>query len=257
MPAPSPFPPLDRDPHPHPLVAEAAARFLSALDAALPGYVVGLHLVGSAALDDFVPGRCDLDFVAVTDGLPGRAGALALAQVHEALDTEPSLDGIYVAREDWDGPAVWGPGPAVRAGRFERLSGHRRRPVDRLALADHALTLRGTPPLAWLDAAALTGWAVDALNDLRERHAAGESDEAVLAVCRLHYLLATWRIPSKSAAGLYGLITFEGRWRRILDEALRLRRAPGSPSLYQEADACRRDARAFVEMAAADALSLA
>lgn len=145
----------------------------------------------------------------------------------------------------------------MRAGHFEARSRHRRRPIDRLALADHALTLRGSAPSVWLDEAAVTGWATEALRGLQERDGAGETDELVLTACRLHYLLATWRIPSKSAAGLYALITFEARWHRIVDEALRLRRSPGAPALYADDGERRRDARAFAAMAAADALSLA
>ncbi|MGU3404969.1 DNA polymerase subunit beta [Methylobacterium brachiatum] len=241
-------------------MADASARFLSAVDAALPGRILGLHVVGSAALDDFVPGRCDLDFIGVTADRSTDADLAALAEVHRALAVDaalPALDGIYISAGDWDGQAAWEPGPAARAGCFEVRTGYRRRAVDRLALSDHALTLRGPAPPVWLDEAAVTGWAVGALSDLRGRRDPGEADEAVLGACRLHYLLATWRIPSKSAAGLYGLITFEARWRRILDESLRLRRSPGLPTLYPDEGERRRDAGAFVEMAVADAMSLA
>lgn len=245
---------------PHPLTAEAAARFLSAVDEALPGFVLGLHVVGSLALDDFVPGRCDLDFVAVTADRSTKADLTALAEAHRALAADaalPALDGTYVSSEDWDGQVAWERGSAVDAGRFEARTRHRRRAVDRLALSDHALTLRGPAPPVWLDEAAVTEWAVGALRDLRNRRNFGEVDEAVLGACRLHYLLATWRIPSKSAAGLYGLITFDPRWRRILDESLRLRRSPDLPTLYPDDGERRREALAFVEMAASDALSLA
>lgn len=249
------FPGFSRDPHP--VAAAAVARFMSALDAALPGHIVELHVVGSVALDDFVPGRCDLDFVAVTDGSSTGLRNEALSRLHEMLMVPLLLDGIYVARDDWDRASGWPSGPAVQAGRFEALSAYRRRPIDRLALADHALTLRGTPPVARPDVDEVTTWAVAALHDLQDHHDPDAADEAMLAVCRLHYLLATGRIPSKSAAALYGLITFEGRWRRILDEALRLRRSPDTSSLYQDADARQRDALAFIRMAATDALSLA
>ena len=254
MPAPPFFPDLDREPHPQ--AAAAAARYLSAVDEMLPGLVTGFHVVGSAALDDFVPGRCDLDFVAVVARRPDGEVLDRLAGLHAALagSGSPALDGTYVARPDWQGQQA--EGPAVRDGRFEPRSRHRRRPVDRLALAEHALTLRGPAP-GWRDVPEIDGWAAGALDAMRISAADLEVDEAVLGACRLHYLLALRRIPSKSEAGLYGLISFEGHWRRIIDEALRLRRSPRAPALYGDEGERRRDALAFVGAAARDGLSVA
>jgi hypothetical protein len=50
----------------HSLVSEVASTYLSAVDAALPGFVQGLYLTGSVALDDFYPAWSDIDFVAVS-----------------------------------------------------------------------------------------------------------------------------------------------------------------------------------------------
>jgi hypothetical protein len=254
VPAPPFFPDLDREPHP--AAASAAARYLSTVDGMLPGLVTGFHVIGSAALDDFVPGRCDLDFVAVLAGHPDAETLDRLAELHDVLASSegPVLDGTYVAGPDWQAPVV--EGPAVRDGHFEPRSRHRRRPVDGFAVAEHALTLRGAPP-GWRDVPEVDGWAARALGAMQARSGAMEVDEAVLGACRLHYLLALRRIPSKSEAGLYGLISFEGRWRRIVDEALRLRRAPGAPALYMDEGERRRDALAFVAAAAEDGLSLA
>lgn len=239
----------------HPLAATTAERFLMAVDAELPGLVTGLHVVGSAALDDFVPGRCDLDFVAVTAWRPDADALDRLADMHATLaSTErTALDGNYVAAADWRGSGI--EGLVVRSGRLEARSQRRDRPVDRLALSEHALTLRGPPP-GWWDVPEVDGWAAQALGSLRLSADAAEVDEVVLGVCRLHYLLALRRIASKSEAGLYGLITFEERWRRIVDEALRLRRSPDAPALYTDEGERRREARAFVDMAAEDGLSL-
>ncbi|MEE7490385.1 DNA polymerase subunit beta [Methylobacterium oryzae] len=254
MPAPSFFPDLDREPHP--LAAAAAARFLSAANGMLPGLVAGFHVIGSAALDDFVPGRCDLDFVAVLARPPDDEAFGRLADLHANMSSAggPALDGIYVIGSGREGSEA--EGPAVREGRFEPRSRHRRRPVDRLALSEHALTLHGPTP-AWRDVPEVDGWAVGAFDALRASAGAMEVDEAVLCACRLHYLLALRRIPSKSEAGLYGLIAFEARWRRIVDEALRMRREPRAPALYADRDERRRDALAFVGAAAEDGLSLA
>lgn len=45
---------------------EICGRFHAAFEARCPGRLRGLYLVGSIALDDFQPGRSDVDFVSVT-----------------------------------------------------------------------------------------------------------------------------------------------------------------------------------------------
>ena len=97
----------------------------------------------------------------------------------------------------------------------------------------------------------------------------------VLGVSRLHYTLATAKICSKEAAGLYAREAFSERWHRVVDESLRIRRADrarpdaasacselaadlrirpaGDLSLYRTPLDRRRDAIAFGEMVITDA----
>ena len=75
----------------------------------------------------------------------------------------------------------------------------------------------------------------------------------VLGVSRLHYTLATGRIASKEGAGIYARETFPGRWHRLIEEALRIRRASGRRSLYRSPFARRRDVLAFTDWVIADA----
>ncbi|MEE9485610.1 hypothetical protein [Methylobacterium ajmalii] len=63
-------------------------------------------------------------------------------------------------------------------------------------------------------------------------------------------------MPSKSDAGLYGLITFQPEWHRIIDEALRVRREPEATGLYGTLEERGRDALAFVRIVADDARTL-
>jgi hypothetical protein len=46
-------------------VDRVVTRYLALVDAAAPGVVEGLYLVGSVALDDFHPRASDVDFIAV------------------------------------------------------------------------------------------------------------------------------------------------------------------------------------------------
>src|SRR3954453_4846085 len=86
-----------------PPVESLVTAYLELVDAELPGLIEGLYLTGSLALDDFRPGRSDIDFVAVT-AVPVEPSTLAsLGQVHSLLSTRlprPLLEGIYVTLDD-------------------------------------------------------------------------------------------------------------------------------------------------------------
>lgn len=53
-----------------PLVRAVIEDFITAADRALSGFIHGLDLVGSLALDDYRPGTGDIDFIAVTPARP-------------------------------------------------------------------------------------------------------------------------------------------------------------------------------------------
>ncbi len=56
--------------------------YLAAVDEAVPGFVAGLYITGSIALDDYQPAISDIDAVAVCTGRPDAGQYAALAQVH-------------------------------------------------------------------------------------------------------------------------------------------------------------------------------
>lgn len=79
----------------------------------------------------------------------------------------------------------------------------------------------------------------------------------VLGVCRLHHLLATGALTSKTGAGRYAMTRFGERWRPVLTEALALR-VTGGTSGYYEGDLDRRaaDTIAFTDLVVRDGLAL-
>lgn len=253
----------------HPLASRAADAYLAAVDAAVPGFVEGLYLVGSAALGDYRPALSDLNFVAASRARPGKAETAALAGVHARLARDrqaPPLDGPYLSWDDLRAGPLAGPdGPCVRQGRFLASGCHGRHPLTWGVLGASAVTVRG--PLCagtglWHGAADLERWVMASIDEGAahwhepggaEQLSAAAVERAVLGMCRLHYALATRVVPSKSDAGLYGLITFRPEWHRIIDEALRIRREPEANSLYGTPDERRRDASAFVRLVADDA----
>lgn len=263
----------------HPLACRTADAYLAMAEAVAPGLVEALYLIGSAALNDFRPAWSDLDFVAVTPAPPDEAALSALAEGHARLDRErsmPTLDGIYAT---WDelraGPLAVPAGPCVEDGRFVAMGCHERHPMTWSVLRSDAVTARG--PLSagagiWRDPAALERWILSKIDDewrpwlargIASRSSGGADlldptavERSVLSLCRLHYTLATGVVPSKSDAGLYGLIALPAECHRIIDEALRIRREPDTPTLYAIPEARRDDLIGFARIALDDAVAL-
>ena len=256
----------------HPLVLGVAVAYHAMVDVAVPDFVEALYLVGSAAMGDFRPTLSDVDFVAVSRARPSIGELVALADAHARLALQrpiPALDGVYLTWDDLrDGPVGIPDGPCVQLGRFLASGCHDRHPLTWSVLGTSAVTVRG--PLCagtglWRGATHLERWALAGVDEHRGRclgtDAADEAtllaaegvERAVLGMCRLHYILATRNVPSKSDAGLYGLITFPQEWHRVIDEALRIRREPSAPCLYETPGERRRDALAFVHAVADDA----
>jgi len=273
--------------------------YFESVDREAPGLVEGLYLTGSVALGEFRPQTSDIDFVAVTAAPPDSSALAALSRVHRRLHeryARPFFDGRYVT---WDelarDPRAVQPGPYSYEGRFHARGAGDCDPVAWHTIADHGVCCRGPSPSGlaiWTDAAALRSWTLDNLESYwrplvgSARRYAGlwgltsfTSYGAVwitLGVCRLHYTLETGKIASKEAAGCYALRMFPDRWHRVLNEALRIRRADRARadvtsacteivadlrvrrtadegSLYSSPWARRREVLAFAEMVIADA----
>lgn len=249
--------------------------FLEQADALVPGLLEGLYLVGSVALDDFRPHRSDIDFVAVTADRPDAASLVALQRVHVRLQERwrrPFFDGMYVTWHDLAAdPTRLGACPSAHEGRLQ--PGGPGDPIAWQTLAQQGVRCRG-PAVAdipiWRDPAVLAAWTNDNLDTYWQRRVLDRGarlltpygmvgltewacEWCVLGVSRLHYTLATGAITSKTGAGIYALAAFPETWRRVIDEALRIRRATGGRSLYRSPVSRRRDTRAFAEMVIAAA----
>lgn len=255
----------------HPVADSVAATYLSAVDAALPGFVEGLYLTGSVALDDFYPSRSDIDFLAVSTAPPSSDQVALIEQVHRLVARKhprPTFDGIYVTWNELAAPPEDAqPGPQYLDGTFRACVRSERHPVSWNVLACHGIALRGPKPrdlkvdttpwrldhwtrrnleqywrpwwkrgsklLSKPGLATLTSWA---------------PQWGVLGVSRLHYTLTTGKITSKRGAGEYARSTFDARWHRIVDECLRIRTGTNSKSLYAEPFSRRAQALDFMDM---------
>jgi predicted nucleotidyltransferase len=281
----------------HDRVQQVVEVYLEAVDDEAQGLVEGLYLVGSTALGEFRPRTSDIDFLAVTADPPDATQLAALARAHGRLRRgcpRPFFDGRYVtwsdlARDPRDALA----GPYTYEGRFHVSGRGDCDPVAWHTLAAHGIPCRGPVPAdiaIWTDRHALTSWTLGNFGSYWQpllRRARRPPDPwsltaftsygavwVVLGVCRLHYTLATGQIASKETAGCHGLQRFPERWHRVLNEALRIRRADqarpsvvsaifemindwriqrgANGSLYTTPTARRHDVLAFADMVIAD-----
>jgi hypothetical protein len=236
----------------------ALGRYLEMVDEQLPGFVEGVYVVGSFALDDWQPGRSDLDVVVVTSEPASDDDARSLFAVHALLaesQPQPSIDGPYVA---------WGDLPVAPATGLHRpwtLDGRLQHdgecfeinPVTWYTLATYGVTVRG--PMAntldiWLDTNDRIRFVVDNLGSywagLAEQVRAachqqpdGEFDSALFEWCalgalRLHYTAFTGDVTSKSSAGAHGLAVSPPPLHDVLRDAIN-RRASGDSRPVQAA----------------------
>jgi Domain of unknown function (DUF4111) len=252
-----------------PQVVQVTQAFLTVIDEKAPGLVQGLYLRGSLGFGEYFPWCSDVDFVAVLPDRPDDVQLEALAAAHaEVYDARPlpHFDGFHLLAADLaQSPADCRDVPCMFEGTFRAAGRFDVNPVSWHELAWHGITVRG-PALSkddlWTDDAVLRAFSYDNLSSYWARIAdalAAEPDEAarpeaaawcVLGVSRLHHLLATGSMTSKSGAGRHALTVFDAQWHAIISEALRAREQPDAPSAF-ESDAAQRgrDTIAFTAMA--------
>jgi hypothetical protein len=219
--------------------AAAIDRYLDAVDAAVPGLVIGLYVCGSLALGDYRPDRSDIDVVVVVAAAPDAAQRGLIAEVHRTVATR--VDGPYLTAAALAGPPEdVGPVAFHVDGRFEVGECHEASPVTWAVLAERAITVRGETPadlgvrseegaLRAFSAANLRGyWAnwARTIVSLLDGTADDDTVEArmlewgVLGAARVHCAATAGRVISKHDAGRYALDTFGEEWRGIVELAL-------------------------------------
>ena len=224
-------------------VASALGIYLDVVDEAAPGLVEGLYVVGSYALDDWLPDRSDIDIIAVlaepaTDDV---FGALRTAQaVLDERQPAPHIDGPYLA---------WGDliaAPATGLHRPWTLDGELHHdgdcfeinPVTWYTLATYGVTVRG-PAVERLDVwheveervrfvvdNLATYWhqLADSLVEACQEPAASfdlaSFEWCALGALRLHYTAFTGDVTSKRGAGEYGIVVTPDYMHDLLRLAL-------------------------------------
>ncbi|MFI6497422.1 aminoglycoside adenylyltransferase domain-containing protein [Nonomuraea typhae] len=244
---------------------EIGRVYLELADRHAPGLVEGLYLSGSVALGDYVPGRSDVDFVAVTAAPPDPA---AVRKIHAELrekGVQPDFDGPYVGWSDLAGdPDLCPPGPHVLGKQIRDSVRNERHLVTWHMLKQGGVAVRGPekPEIYtdWEKLAAFTEnnlrtywrrWTGRSARSFSLAGAAGLLDAritwGVLGATRLRHTLAAGEVTSKGAAGAWALGACDERWHRIVREGLRIRRGEPNP-LYRSRFARRRDMIDYLRM---------
>jgi len=251
-----------------PDVATVLGAYLDIVDDVAPGLVEGLYVVGSYALDDWVPGCSDVDIVAVTAEPCTDDDAGDLRTVHALLSEQwprPYVDGPYVAWGDLVvEPATGLHRPWVLQGELHHDGDcFEINPVTWYLLATNAVTVRGPDPATLgipHDAEARIRFVIDNLQGYwagvaRQVRTALQRDDVpdfdaasyvwcALGALRLHHTAFTGDVVSKRGAGLHGLDVAPEALHPALRTALALRAAGESGSV---AAASMSDAAAVIE----------
>jgi hypothetical protein len=227
-------------------VASALATYLDIVDATAPGLVEGLYVVGSYALDDWHPGRSDIDIIAIMAEPATDEDFGMLRTAHALIDERqplPYINGPYLAWAD----------PSVPAGtglhRPWTLDGELRHdgecfdinPVTWYTLAAYGVKVRG-PSVSELsishDVDERVRFVIDNLLTYWYRLAASvvaaceqpeaEFDLAMFEWCalgalRMHFTAFTGDVTSKRGAGEYGIVVTPDSMHDTLRAAIHAR----------------------------------
>jgi hypothetical protein len=199
--------------------------------------LTGLYIFGSLASGDFVPGRSDIDFLAVTEGelLPETVEGLKTMHTRlgrSGLPWADHLEGSYIpkaALRRYDPQNAIH--PALRVDSSFDLDFHASDwIIQRWVVRQHALILAGPDPKTLIDPITpdelrqaargiLQEWWAPMLNDPSRLERGEYQAYAVLTMCRILYTIEFGEVVSKAAAARWGLAELGDRWQMLITEA--------------------------------------
>ena len=232
-----------------PQVSDLTDHFLHEVDRRLPGRLTGLFLHGSICWGEFF---CGSDIVGVWNHLPKGDKLLHLQAAHQSTKKQfpmPTFDGFHcIATDLASSPTTIPHRPVFFQNSFDLQGKIDINLVTWHELAERPVIIRGQVPPIYTDLDELIAFTRENLNTYwrgiaqqignADIDAFGKQDDAItwvtLGAARLHHLLSTGKLTSKSGAGRYIIDSLDPRWHKIAREALRLREDPASAGLYDD-----------------------
>lgn len=213
----------------------------------LPGFMTGLYLHGSIALDAFNDAFSDIDFVAFTSRRATASDVESLAALHKTIAAKHPrwmLEGSYL---QWHELGVMEdellPGPTYHDGKLDPNGKFDINGVTWWVLKHRGIALLGPEPdelpleVDWdllitrMKENLNSYWASFIRKPQRIVWLLGEYgiQWTVLGVLRQYYTFVAHDITSKTGAGEYALSHLPSEWHRLIREAIRIRQqTPGS-----------------------------
>ncbi|WP_404460530.1 GNAT family N-acetyltransferase [Sutcliffiella horikoshii] len=225
-------------------VQKVLALYIDKCNKELPGLLEGMYLHGSIAIDAYIEGKSDIDFVAVTSRKLTNDDAATLKTIHSNLAEtckKPQLDGIYVQVTNLEAESYF-----YNEGTFGKAVYDI--PVTWWLLKNKGVTILGPAAIELpLDVTTedLTAYVRKNMNDYWATRTSAmeqrkeeliaypvqqvetEMEWTVLGLLRQFYTLEEEDIISKLAAGEYGLRELGTKWHKLIQEAINIRQ--GNP----------------------------
>ena len=214
-------------------------HLLERVDAAAPGWLDGLYIIGSLALEDFHTTKSDIDFVGSTtrDLTSVEVGLLMDAYTELRAAHTFTLDGLFIPTSHLaEPPMPEMPVATCDAQGFSVAPSFLVNPVTWLSLATARIVVRGVDPTPWGDDAVTAQWCRHNLAtywrnlarslrsgflepDPASRHSSDVFAWLVLGPPRLHCTITTGSIISKTSAAGYASQMFDLDWIDVVAAA--------------------------------------
>ncbi|MED1203412.1 aminoglycoside adenylyltransferase domain-containing protein [Heyndrickxia acidicola] len=237
--------------------AEAIVReYVMLMEEAFPSQLEGLYIHGSIALDAYVPGLSDVDFIAITRKRLTERESRIISGIHQKLANKwsaPEMDGCYITWEDI------GRTSPVKDVLYFHFNGGRVQEgahfnsITWWILRHYGIKIAGPEPMELnleVEAQNLVSYVLENMNTYWTRriqmleyliHSGilppedeihSEIEWSVLGMLRQFYTIKEHGIVSKLDAGRYALHHIPEEWHPIIYEAVRIRKGGKEESLF-------------------------
>lgn len=246
------------------VVDKVLKDYINLLNDHLPGTIEGLYIHGSIALDAYVEGSSDIDFITLTNRRLTVRDTEALSHIHRTIENKynkPEMDGVYALREDMGklftsiddrieypyynngelafgdyfnfNPITWW----VLKNKGIKIIGPEIEEFE-LDIQPYVLTsyVRENMNSYWTNRVQMAEASFEQLTQLPTEQIDIEIEWTVLGLLRQFYTIKEHDIVSKLAAGEYGLTQLPVEWHNIIKEAMNIRKGEKEKMYNSERD---------------------